>query len=120
MRLNTDPGTNLRQLVLLALVLASAPACHRIDDYPTQPRTLRTCTATAAMIHVRWVKDVDETAKACARSHLTYGCTETRWEDALGYRHAQLVLVQPKDFNQAAVLAVIGHEVCHALDGEHE
>lgn len=120
MRINTNPGTNMRQLLLLALVLASANACHRIDDYPQQPKTLRTCTAEAVMVYVKWVKDVDEIAQACKRSHLTYGCTTDRWTDVLGYRHARLVLVQPKDFNQGAVLAAAGHELCHGLDGEHE
>lgn len=118
-----DRGTFLRRALVTSFVIAAAsalPSCeYGVTGYTQQPKTLTTCDLDEVRLRVRWARDVDEIAKACHRGRLTGGCTE-RIEYINGERWAFLVVLKPKDFNDVAVLAYLGHEACHALGGTHE
>lgn len=103
----------------LAIAALLFTGCYQVTDYPKQPPTLTRCELTDVHLHIRWVVDVDEAAKACARESLTYGCTE-KILYLEGVRHAYLVLPRPRDFNDVPLIATLGHETCHALGGTHQ
>jgi hypothetical protein len=106
---------------LLAFAAFVAGSCHQISEDPPAPETIKTCHLDRVVLHVTWHDSVDGVAKHCTpkRNSILYGCARSIY---LGddERHAYLHFVKPKDFNDKGALAVMGHELCHALGGEHE
>lgn len=102
------------------LALLILTGCHSITEYPASPRTVAICNEARVVLHVTYHDSVDTVQNACRQSagFITYGCAKVLVLE--GERHAYLHLVRLKDFNDAPVLKVMGHELCHALGGEHE
>lgn len=106
----------MRALPLFVFLLT---ACHQVTDNPPSPRTTVNCDLDRVVIHAKWHDTVD-TMPTCGNPASTvYGCTHVMYLGD-GERHAYLDLLKPKDFNDAAKIGIMGHELCHALGGKHE
>lgn len=121
MRLRALRPSPLRTVLILFAIasLCFMPGCHQVTEYPPQPALVQTCDLDQVLLSVRWIKDVDDAAKACGRNIGTYGCASVP-EFIDGMRHVTIYAQRPSDFNDVPRLAMLGHEVCHALGGKHE
>lgn len=106
--------------VLLFALLASCD--YAVTGYDRQPVETRGPTFDRVIIYPHWVKDVDEIVRG---GHCTVepGQTDVGCADVAdlgpGNVKCDLYAQQPKDFNDAARLAVLGHEAFHCFGAKH-
>jgi hypothetical protein len=99
-----------------AVLLLAIAACHQVTDYTPQPRMTQGPTKSANFVVVHWVgDDIDEVVRACPelKGGTYYGCARDNGV-------CDVWVQQPKDFNDVARLAVLGHEILHCLGARHE
>lgn len=109
-------------MIRLLLPLALAGCAHTITEYPEQPAMTQPCDQiNRVTLHVEWAKTPDEVTAKCGMGQLAYGCnSRPSWTSPEGEIHAYLVMIPPRDFNDHVKLAIMGHELCHALGGRHD
>jgi hypothetical protein len=122
----------MKKLIAAGLFALAIAGCHQITEDPPAPETIKTCYMDRVVLHVKWYDSVGALQKSgdCGNAEpnkIVYGCrtkilqlgdfqhdiSEAEW-------HAYLSMVRPKDFNDKGPFAVMGHELCHGLGGEHK
>lgn len=101
--------------VLCALLISGC--AHQIAEYPQQPSLVTRSTITDAMIHVEFVADVDAVKRACAPHAFPYACSTVRFVGNAAV--CTITAVEPRDFNDGALMALLGHEAWHCFGARH-
>jgi hypothetical protein len=109
----------MKRLALLLLIVALVACEYRITGYPQQPAMTAPPAVTDSGVHVHWRSGVDDIAKACPASDgaIIYACAS--WSQYGTTTVCDIQALQPKDFNDEALLAVLGHELFHCLGAQH-
>jgi hypothetical protein len=94
-----------------------AGCAHQITEYPTQPLLTRPAIFSHAVITVEWVRTVDEVKARCT-GILPYACAKDRYNVG-STAFCTIVAIEPRDFNDLALLAILGHESWHCFGAEH-
>lgn len=108
---------DLAFVVALMLAMAGLPGCeYKIADYPTAPPMIAPPSKGQVTVAIYWHEGVDEIAKFCQinTSGIVYECSISLPGDKCVI-HA----VKPKDFNDQARIALLGHEFFHCLGAQH-
>lgn len=107
------------KVLLLLLVSILLTGCHSIDAYPnTQSPLLSKSTVNSVYVHVRWHKSVDTLTDACTNDNrLMYGCAYFTTIENKNF--CVIHAIEPKDFGDAAKMAILGHEFWHCLGARH-
>lgn len=101
--------------VLVFILCLLLTGCHTISAYPVgQPELINKSSLTEVTVAVKWVKTVDQLNSVCGSpNRLTYGCAIS-----LG-NHCTIHVIEPRDFNDVPLLAMLGHEFWHCLGARH-
>lgn len=108
-------------LALFAAVVVSS--CHKITEYPQQPQTVKMGPARTVHLRLMWVDDIDGVARNCpSRQHsITYACAQ--WSISItdpDVSFCTIFAVRARDFNDAPLLAILGHELEHCTGSIHQ
>lgn len=82
-------------------------------DKPQQPPLINPATLDRVILHVTWVKSLDELPYPNTTGHTHIEKIGDDW-------HAYVMCMQPTDFNDLDRLETLGHECWHALGAMHE
>ena len=102
--------------ILLCILCLLLSGCYTITEYPSpQPPLTVKSSIPEVTVKVNWVQSVDQISQACgANNRLLYGC-------AYSYpgNRCEIYVIEPRDFNDIALLAMLGHEFWHCLGARH-
>lgn len=102
--------------VLLLILCLLLSGCHTISAYPVgQPDLVTKSSLTEVRVSVNWVKSVDQLNSLCrVPDKIVYGC-------AFSYEnYCKIHVIEPRDFDDIALLAMLGHEFWHCLGARHK
>ncbi len=107
----------MRRAVLLVLLLL--PSCYQPDGFPPQPPLTAKPYLTDTLLHVVWIKDVGEIPSCNQGANVVVEeCAVRKVVGTMSF--CTIYAFMPKDFNDFALLARLGHEVWHCLGAEHQ
>ena len=117
----------LRYFAALLFSLAVLGCAHQITGYAEQPQlTTRGANHKQVLVHFHDVPDVETLQFYCNQpgaESLKYGCAEYYPPNDPAYPDRALVIIYsllPSDFNDAAKLALWGHELAHGRGWAHK
>lgn len=99
---------------VISISLALTPILANAAE---QAALIQRATVKQTTVYIRWVNTKAEANRICASK----GAPEYSGACAYGTTDScNIVAIQPKDFNDTAALAVLGHEFWHCLGAKHE
>lgn len=103
-------------LVILTSILVG---CYSITQYPEiNLQTLSKSRVNQSNISVVWHNSVDSINHSCGNKNFTlYGCALPNFNNVSN--SCTIHVIEPKNFNDVALLAVLGHEVWHCFGAKH-
>jgi hypothetical protein len=109
--------------LFFGLMMAGLGGCYQVTGYDQNYKVFTPPLDDRALVIFQWVEDVDEVHAKCPYKAIVVGCAIPEFIPAPGSSQVRIyrIFVQrPKDFNDGGRLAVLGHEVFHALGADHE
>lgn len=121
--MNADSRRHALLAVVAVLCALAVPSCYQVTGYDAQPKMTRAPYLQRVVMYRHIVKDVDEIVRngycAAKAGKIDVGCAQLEvLNETEGICH--FYIQEPADFNDAARLAVAGHEAyMHCFGAEH-